>query len=594
MDDNHLTPDDDNDDEFEDAYDTVVPRASSMDLHRALQEAKIAVNLFFNNQFQDAWDVLKPWVGTSMYHTVGNSVFHFLEAVLTFEPANIQKASDALKCSMNLCNYYRKKNTFSDSLGKMVKRINYDHYSTEEIHAELCYAESLLLKAMLTFIEDETLVSFIKAGLKIRSCFTSYKDCQTILNTKHWNNESHEVHFESGVRMGIGAFNLMISLLPSRVIKLLEFIGFSGSKELGMNELFKCYNLDEGLRHILSVLTLLTYNLIVVYVLSHCDGDLQLCDEILTKQLKIYPNGAWFLYFKGRLEFMRGNIVESGEWYIKSWKSQSVWPQFHHLCFWELMWTRAVVQDWDDACKYADMLLKESKWSRTIYSYQKATIMLMKKDNISEEQKKEINELMSNVPKYKQRIAGKSLPMEKFCIKKSERYFAQDKKLVLPALELVFVWNLFKVIGKKWDFCITVYKVIERTLRELDSVSAGGPYDADNRALVLLLKGACLHQMKKPLQAEEALESVLSLEKKIKDDNYLIPYALVELAMIHHEQGDMTRALQILEDAKKNYTGYSLESRLHFQIHSALLEFNNDKKRTVENGVKITKPSSSK
>lgn len=30
--------------------------------------------------------------------------------------------------------------------------------------------------------------------------------------------------------MGIGAFNLMISMLPSRIIKLLEIIGFSGDK----------------------------------------------------------------------------------------------------------------------------------------------------------------------------------------------------------------------------------------------------------------------------------------------------------------------------------------------------------------------------
>lgn len=30
--------------------------------------------------------------------------------------------------------------------------------------------------------------------------------------------------------MGMGTFNLMISLLPARVIKLLEFIGFSGNK----------------------------------------------------------------------------------------------------------------------------------------------------------------------------------------------------------------------------------------------------------------------------------------------------------------------------------------------------------------------------
>lgn len=30
--------------------------------------------------------------------------------------------------------------------------------------------------------------------------------------------------------MGLGTFNLMISLLPARIIKLLEFIGFSGNK----------------------------------------------------------------------------------------------------------------------------------------------------------------------------------------------------------------------------------------------------------------------------------------------------------------------------------------------------------------------------
>lgn len=108
----------------------------------------------------------------------------------------------------------------------------------------------------------------------------------------------------------------------------------------------------------------------------------------------MYPNGAWFLYFKGRLEFMRGNISESSNWYVKSWKSQSVWPQFHHLCFWELMWTRAVVQDWEQAHRYADMLLKESKWSRTIYSYQKASVMLMRYDELTAEEKNEVHQLM--------------------------------------------------------------------------------------------------------------------------------------------------------------------------------------------------------
>jgi hypothetical protein len=85
-------------------------------------------------------------------------------------------------------------------------------------------------------------------------------------------------------------------------------------------------------------MTLLGYNLIVLYVLSHQEGDIKLSEEILEKQLKKHPHGVWFLFFKGRLEFMKGNLDLSVDWYKKSWKSQNLWPQFHHVCFWELLW----------------------------------------------------------------------------------------------------------------------------------------------------------------------------------------------------------------------------------------------------------------
>lgn len=52
---------------------------------------------------------------------------------------------------------------------------NYEQYTELEAHAELCSAEALLIKALLTFIEDETLTSLIKGGIKIRTCFNSYK-----------------------------------------------------------------------------------------------------------------------------------------------------------------------------------------------------------------------------------------------------------------------------------------------------------------------------------------------------------------------------------------------------------------------------------
>lgn len=66
---------------------------------------------------------------------------------------------------------------------------NYEQYTELEAHAELCSAEALLLKALLTFIEDETLTSLIKGGIKIRTCFNSYKYvCIVYLCYKHKRN----------------------------------------------------------------------------------------------------------------------------------------------------------------------------------------------------------------------------------------------------------------------------------------------------------------------------------------------------------------------------------------------------------------------
>lgn len=91
--------------------------------------------------------------------------------------------------------------------------------------------------------------------------------------------------------------------------------------------------------------------------------------------------------------------------------------------------------------------------------------------------------------------------MEKFAIKKAERFVAQKNHLTLPAVELMYLWNTFKILGKHFTLADNVYKLIESTLDELSTKKETTKYDADNRALLLLLKGACLRQMNSPLQA---------------------------------------------------------------------------------------------
>lgn len=188
---------------------------------------------------------------------------------------------------------------------------------------------------------------------------------------------------------------------------------------------------------------------------------------------------------------MKGNLDEALMWYKKSWKSQKIWVQFHHLCFWEMLWVNCMKTDWRESILYASYLVENSIWSRTIYSYQKASLMCMlDPKDLTASEKRTIDQLLREVPIHKQRIAGKSLPMEKFAIKRANRYFATGI-LVIPAIELMFLWNLFKISGKFFQIADNLYKIIERTLNYLETSESNDPirkYEYDNRALLLLLK----------------------------------------------------------------------------------------------------------
>jgi hypothetical protein len=44
------------------------------------------------------------------------------------------------------------------------------NFILDELHAKLVYAEALLIRALLTFIQDQGLLSFISGALKIKEC----------------------------------------------------------------------------------------------------------------------------------------------------------------------------------------------------------------------------------------------------------------------------------------------------------------------------------------------------------------------------------------------------------------------------------------
>ncbi|XP_032426157.1 tetratricopeptide repeat protein 39B [Xiphophorus hellerii] len=554
---------------FEDAFDRI-PSACQMDLHTAIQETQCALNLVLNNKFSQALDLLQPWWKHSMYHALGYSSILVMQATMTFDQKDIQTAMETIKQALQTCHRFRKRNSVVGSLSSLISKQS--NLQEEEMHAELCYAECLLQKATLTFIQDENMISFIKGGIKIRTSYQIYKDCQNVLNISQDKAEQFNSfkQFEGGVKLGIGSFNLMLSLLPQKILRLLEFIGFSGNRSFGLSQLREGAA-SQSLRSIICVLTLLFYNTYVSLILGTGEGNLMEAEALLEPYQQKYPKGSIILFYSARIATLRGNFEKARSRFEECISSQQEWKQIHHLCYWELMWTHSFQQEWQQAYRYADLLCKESRWSKAIYMYQKAAILSMMTEDDVRKTGEDIVEVFRQVEALKQRLAGKSIPMEKFAVRKSRRYkAAQPVPLVVPALEMMYVWNGFTIVGKRADYTESLLVTIEKAEQQLRNDTNPSEFHPDDSGLVQMLKGLCLKHLGRLLQAELCFTQVLSSESRIKYDHYLIPFSLYELGLLYKQQGDFVKAATYIEKAKTNYKDYSMESRLHFRIHAAL------------------------
>jgi hypothetical protein len=95
--------------------------------------------------------------------------------MMSFEMEAIEHASAVLQDAMNMLNSIRKKQGMIESLSGMVFGQKMEGYTPAELHAEIFFAECNMLQSLLTFFQDESLMSFIKGGLRIRQCYAMYK-----------------------------------------------------------------------------------------------------------------------------------------------------------------------------------------------------------------------------------------------------------------------------------------------------------------------------------------------------------------------------------------------------------------------------------
>uniref|UniRef100_A0A8C8GQU2 Tetratricopeptide repeat protein 39A n=1 Tax=Oncorhynchus tshawytscha TaxID=74940 RepID=A0A8C8GQU2_ONCTS len=507
--------------------------SSQMTLQVCLEECMEALDLFLNNHFSESLDKLRPRAKESMYHALIYATVLEMQAMMTFQQDDIVNAGNTMKSAQEVCQRFRRKTPSN------IKQL-------QALHADACYAECLLQRAALTFLQDENMVSFIKGGIKVRNSYLIYKELHTFIQSNSSLQGPNHIHLEGGVSFGIGAFNLTLSMFPPRLLKVLEFAGFSGDKEYGLSQLNDGATTN-NLRSMLCALLLLCYYTFLTFILGTGEGDVADAEKLLKPFRLRYPQVSDTPPPQALTQPKAVVLFEDG------CKAQQQWKQFHHMCYWELMWCFTYKCVWRMAYFYADLLSNESRWSKA----RECAVVLQ-------------------VSTFKQKIAGKSPPTEKFAIRKARRYKAScPVRLPVPVLEMMYMWNGFSMISKRPELTEGMLQTLveaERILLE----SPANEYSMDDRCVIHLLKGLCLKNQGHIRAAEECFNKVYNSEKKIKFDHYLVPNALLELSVVYIDTGRKEEAIKLLVKAKTNYKEYSMESRTQFRIHAALSKLKAD------------------
>ncbi|KDQ11354.1 hypothetical protein BOTBODRAFT_35437 [Botryobasidium botryosum FD-172 SS1] len=567
--------------------------------------------------------------GDKMYYTLGNSTLQAMKAYLTFQDEDILSALEMLRKATNQANQLRRP---ASSLTARLAGLVIGSTSTgvgffkgmtlEQKHAELVYAECLVQKAFLSIMYSGDWLAVVKEALNLRSAMSIFKSLLQYLEAADAEaveagaieDESIDRHFRSGVQYGMGVSSLMLSLLPGKIITFAQMLGYKGDRHHSLKLLYAAggwtkgsalpaISLDEGgLRRPLIDLTLIMFHLFVSNMSA--DGvDLHVAENMIMFYLERFPKGVFYLFAHGRLLVCQGRPDLAIESYRKAVEiQQEGYANLRHLVFWEQCLCHLALSDVPATLEIWKELRSSSNWSKATYTVSLAACLAQMggEANLAEATK-----LMTQVPGLQQRIAGKSIPVEKFATRKAEKFKKQNGRLLLPGLELAYVFQgiMHAPLG---TILTKMLPMVEDALKELGKHSSnpskygGGRGYWDDFCLANFLEGVCLRYVAHPdpdsildpdvvytiskpdaeKKAFKALRRVIEEGPKIEVDHYLVYHAHFELGRLYACIGEEAKAREHIElvlSGKHLETGpskrkgkYSFENALLLRAHAAI------------------------
>ncbi|KAI8812827.1 outer membrane protein Iml2/Tetratricopeptide repeat protein 39 [Cladochytrium replicatum] len=568
-------------------------------------------------------------------HALAAAAMEAVQALVSFAPDDVQRAMHAFEHAERLCDatihlYAEPRTVYGlvssgisavgsglSSISSMfstasssssVKSATPRYMPNGLLRAWVIKAECNLIMSVLQLL-NESMLALLRAGFQIRKGYKAYQ--------KVWAEYQKHSEFDlrlrydrntiTAVQLGIGLTNVLLASLPHKILSLVSVLGLKGDKELGF-KLLQHGAVEDTIRApLVTMFLLVIHGMLPSFapaILS--PQDVPIGEKVLSQEFSRHPDSTMHLYFGGRLMRVKGDLDASNAMFKRSISAQDWWKEIHHLCYYELTINAGFRLDWGTSEHYSEKLLDENMWSKAAYAYMLASskVMMGKPAEDYIPFFKKVPSLV--VRKY----AGKHLLLEQYVMRKVKQYERDDFKfLLLPGLEIIFIWNGFAFMQRQHleeslamidDSLLGIEQWLSKSIVIEDAADApesqsgksilvqsqklaklssepkfvAPPRDTtwaesvDRSALLHLMRAVVLRELGKYVESREEHAWISDHAAEFKEEAFVVPFGLYELAVLKFKEGDIQGSQKTLTQAGGIHR-FDFENRLALRLHLA-------------------------
>lgn len=546
------------------------------------------IRMLLNNGFDEAQALFDKYKNDSSLMHAGHSFVYFMTALISFEDERLAEALKKLEETEKLCDtdsgifksFKRKFKSKKKKEGEVTISIE------DKIQRQVIVADSILYQGILVFTNQD-IPSYIKGGWYLRKAYKIYEKLhkevnQLIGNLKLKKSKSQNSLSSTGsgvvtdgpidsndneltedvlsrllgaVNFGYGTFQLCISMVPPKILKLIEFLGFEGDRVAGLAAL-EFTSQSKDMKGPLATLGLLWYHTVLrpFFALDGANdynAGIEEAETIIEEKESEFQNSALFLFFRGRIQRLRKKTDESLELYRKALEAAKGQKELELMNLYEIGWCNIMKLNWRESLGAFTRLKDETKWSKCYYTYLMGVSLGAMGDV------KGAKDTLNDVPGL---LKKKNNQIEAFVSRRAEKMKKNpptQEYCRLLSLELVFLWHALPTC----------------TEEELKPFLDVCDMQTDIKVFHLkcLLEGAIYKELGHEENALQCLEEALARHQGMKDDYHIPAFAMYEMASIYMKVPETKgKAKDLLQKIKDTYKDYDFENRLTVRVNNAL------------------------